>query len=62
MLVALLPLIIRKKAARMAAAIAMGAFVLLTSFSIGVVYLPAGLLMWAAACMDPSANFSDILR
>ena len=59
-LVALVPLVFRRQAARTIAAIVMGGFVLITGFSIGVVYLPAGILMLLAACVEDSAKFRDI--
>ena len=59
-LVALVPLVFRRQAARIIAAIVMGGFVLITGFSIGVVYLPAGILMLLAACVEDSAKFRDI--
>jgi hypothetical protein len=59
-LVALLPLVVRKQVVRIIAAVVMGGFVLITGFSIGMVYLPAGILMLLAACVEDSARFRDI--
>ncbi|MDR3698959.1 MAG: hypothetical protein P4L56_04940 [Candidatus Sulfopaludibacter sp.] len=46
---ALLPVLFRKQAVRMAAAFLMGAFALIGSFSIGLLYLPAAIVMFLAA-------------
>ena len=54
-LIALMPLVFRKQAVRIAAAIVMGAFVLI-SFSIGLFYFPAAILMLLASCVEPSAS------
>jgi hypothetical protein len=51
-LVALVPLVVRKQAVRIVAAIVMGAFVFLGGMSIGLFYLPAGVLMALAACVE----------
>ena len=50
-LVALVPLVVRKQAVRIVAAIVMGGFALI-SFSIGLFYLPAAILMALAACVE----------
>ena len=55
-LVALVPLVFRKQAVRIVAAIVMGGFVLISGMSIGMVYLPAGILMLLAACVEDSAS------
>jgi hypothetical protein len=48
---ALVPLVFRKQAVRIIAAIVIGAFALI-SFSIGLFYLPAGILMALAGCVE----------
>jgi hypothetical protein len=58
-LVALVPLVLRRQAVRVIAAIVMGGFVLITGFSIGMCY-PAGILMLLAACVEDSARWRDI--
>ena len=59
-LVALMPLLVRKQAARIVAAIVMGSFVFISGFSIGMFYLPAGILVLLAACVDDSARMRDV--
>jgi hypothetical protein len=59
-LVALVSLVVRKQVVRIIAAIVMGAFVFLGGMSIGLFYLPAGVLMLLAACVEDSAKFRDI--
>jgi formate-dependent nitrite reductase membrane component NrfD len=60
--VAMMPLLIRKQAARIVATVVMGAFVLISGFSIGMFYLPASVLMLLAACVEDSAKFRDVFR
>jgi hypothetical protein len=55
-LVALVPLVARRQAVRIVAAIVMGGFVLISGFSFGMFYLPAGILMLLAACVEDSAR------
>ena len=55
-LVALVPLLVRRQAVRIVAAIFMGAFVLISSFTIGMFYAPAGILLLLAACAEDSAR------
>ena len=57
-LIALTPLVFRKQAVRIAAAIVMGAFALISGF--GLFYFPAAILMLLAACVEPSAKFRDV--
>ena len=59
-LVALVPLVFRRQSVRIIAAIVMGGFVLISGFSIGMCYLPAGILMLLAACVEDSARWRDI--
>jgi hypothetical protein len=59
-LVSLIPLVVRRQWVRIVAAIVMGGFVFISGFSIGMFYLPAGILMLLAACVEDSARFRDI--
>lgn len=61
-LIVLVPLLIRKQTVRIVAAIVMGAFVLISGFSIGLFYLPAGIVMLLAACVEDTAQFRDLFR
>jgi hypothetical protein len=47
--VSLLPLLVRKRPLRITAALLMGAFALIGSFTIGLFYLPAAIVMFLAA-------------
>ncbi|SRR5258708_5755078 len=58
-LVAALPVVGRRHWLRIVAAIVMGGFALI-GFSIGLFYLPAGILMALAACVEDSAKLRDI--
>jgi len=60
-LVTLVPLVVRKQVVRIIATVVMGAFVLISGFSIGMFYLPAGILMLLAACVEDTAQFRDLL-
>jgi hypothetical protein len=60
--VALMPLLLRKQAARIVAAVVMGGFVFISGFSIGVFYLPAGILVLLAACVGDSTHLRDLWR
>jgi hypothetical protein len=59
-LVSLIPLVVRRQAMRIVAAIVMGGFVFISGFSIGMFYLPAGILMLLAACVEDSARLRDL--
>jgi len=59
-LVASVPMLVRNQAARIVAAIVMGGFVFVSGFSIGLFYLPAGILMLLAACVEDSARLRDL--
>ena len=59
-LVALVSLVVRKQVVRIIAAIVMGLFVLIGAMSIGLLYLPAGILMLLAACVEDSTRFKDV--
>jgi hypothetical protein len=61
-LAALVPLLFRRQAVRIVAAIVMGGFVFISGFSIGLFYLPAGILMLLAACAEDSARMPDVFR
>lgn len=54
-LVALVPLVFRRQVVRIVAAIVMGGFVFISGFSIGLFYLPAGILMKAVAARQRDA-------
>src|SRR3982751_353993 len=58
-LVALLPLLVRKQWVRIVAAIMMGGFVVISGFSIGLFYLPVSALMLLAACAEDSTRLRD---
>ena len=58
--VALVPVVFRRQVARIVAAIVMCAFVLISGFSIGMFYLPAGVLMLLAAGVEDSARLRDL--
>jgi hypothetical protein len=58
-LVALVPLVVRRQAVRIVAAVVMGAFVLISGFTIGLFYLPAGILLLLAACVEDSVRVRD---
>lgn len=60
-LVTLVPLLVRMQRVRVVATIVMGVFVLISGFSIGMFYLPAGILMLLAACVEDSARLRDLL-
>jgi hypothetical protein len=59
-LVALASLILHRQRVRIVAAIVMGVFVLISGMSIGLFYLPAGVLMLLAACVEDSAKQRDL--
>ena len=58
---ALLPLIFPKQAIRIIAALLIGAFAIIGSFTIGLFYVPSGVAMLLAACVSDSAKFRDAL-
>ena len=60
--VAPVPVVVRRQWVRIVAAIVMGAFVLISGFSIGMFYLPAGVLMLLTACVEDSGRLRDVLR
>lgn len=45
---------------RIGAAIVMGAFVFISGMSIGLLYLPAGILMLLAACVEDTARLRHV--
>ena len=59
-LVAALPVVVGKQAVRVVAVLVMGAFVFISGFTIGLFYLPAGILTLVAACVEDSARLRDV--
>lgn len=57
---ALLPLVIRKQAVRIAAAIFIGAFSFISGFTIGLFYVPAAIILLLAASIAESTRFRDL--
>jgi hypothetical protein len=57
--VAMLPVLFRKQAVRIVAAILMGAFALIAGMSIGLFYAPAAILMLLAACVSDDAKLRE---
>jgi hypothetical protein len=51
---------LRRQWLRIVATIVMGGFVYISGFSIGFFYLPAGVLMLLAACVEDSTKFRDL--
>jgi hypothetical protein len=60
--VAVMPLLIRRQAPRIIAAIVLLAFSFVAGFTIGLFYLPSAIFMLLAACVEDSAKFRDALR
>jgi hypothetical protein len=60
--VAFLPVLFRKQAVRIIAAFVMLGFTIISGFSIGLFYGPAGIMMMLAACVDDSAQWRDVVR
>jgi hypothetical protein len=58
--IALVPLMYRKQAVRVVAAILMGGFALI-AMSIGLFYLPSAIVMVLAACVGDAAKLRDAL-
>jgi hypothetical protein len=58
--IALVPLVYRKQAVRVVAAILMGGFALI-AMSIGLFYLPSAIVMVLAACVGDAAKLRDAL-
>ena len=50
---AFLPVLFRKQAVRVIATVLLGGFVVIGSFTIGLLYLPAALVMFLASCSGP---------
>jgi len=59
-LVALTALLLRTQVVRVIASILIGGFALIAGFTIGLFYVPAGILMLLAACVDDSAKLRDV--
>jgi hypothetical protein len=55
-LTAHLPVIFRKRVVRVIATVLIGSFVMIGSFTIGLFYLPAAIVMFLASCSEPSAT------
>jgi hypothetical protein len=60
--VAFLPVLFRKQAVRIITAFIMLGFTIISGFSIGLFYGPAGIMMLLAACVDDSARWRDVVR
>jgi ABC-type transport system involved in multi-copper enzyme maturation permease subunit len=60
-LTALIALLLRKQGVRVVATILIGLFAVIGGFTIGLFYLPAGVLMLLASCVDDSSKFRDPL-
>jgi hypothetical protein len=58
-IVALLPLVLRRQAIGIIAAVLIGAFSLLAGFTVGLFYVPAAVAMLLAACVADSAKLRD---
>jgi hypothetical protein len=61
-LVAFLPVLFRKQAVRIVAAITLLVFAIISGFSIGLFYLPSGIILLFAACVEDSAKRRDVVR
>jgi len=59
-LTALMALLFRRQWVRIGATILIGGFVVIACFTIGLLYLPSGILMLLASCVDDSAKFRDM--
>jgi hypothetical protein len=57
--IALLPVLVRKQAVRISATVIMWGFALIAGFSIGLFYLPAAIMMLLAACVGDSGRRSE---
>ena len=58
--IAAVTLVVRRQWVRIVAAIVVGLFVFVGGMSIGLFYLPAGILMLLAACVEDSARLRDV--
>ena len=59
-LVTLVPLVVGRQWVRIVAAIVTGGFVLISGFTIGMFYLPAGILLLLSPCVEDSAKRRDV--
>ena len=59
---AFLPVLFRKQAVRVIATVLLGGFVVIGSFTIGLLYLPAALVMFLASCSGPSSTIAERSR
>jgi hypothetical protein len=59
---AFLPVVFRKQVVRVIATVLMGGFVMIASFSIGFLYLPAALVMLLASCSGLSSTTAEVRR
>jgi len=58
-LMTLIPLLLRKQWVRIVATILISGFALIGCFTIGLLYVPAAILMLLAACVADSAKLRD---
>jgi hypothetical protein len=61
-MIAFLPILLRKQAVRIIATIIMGGFTIISGFSIGLFYLPTAIMMLLAVCVADSAKVRDAAR
>ena len=59
--IAVVPLVFRKQVLRIIATVIMLGFTIISGFSIGLLYLPAAMMMLLAACVADSAKLRDVL-
>ena len=55
---AFLPVVFRNQTVRVIATVLLGGFVMICSFTIGFLYLPAALVMFLASCSGPSSTIA----
>jgi hypothetical protein len=60
LLLTLMALLFPRQWVRIGATILIGLFVVIAGFTIGLFYLPAGVLMLLASCVDNSSKFRDM--
>ena len=61
-IIALVPLVVRKQAIRIIATLVIGAFSFVAGFTVGLFYVPAAVAMLLAACVTDSAKVRDAFR
>jgi hypothetical protein len=59
---AFLPVVFRKQAVRVIATLLLGGFVMIGSFTLGFLYLPAALVMLLASCREPDSTIGTRSR